>query len=159
MSLVIPDISLSPGVLSQVSPVCMSPISRWWGWRVFWCGTQRARIRLHTSPRQRRECHPSSHWFWIMHPAHHGPLGVEQRVLLVKSGGNSDSGLIGIRNWRWSSSLEWREIFKMRRIRYKVALKCPLHVYQEIRVVHNNQSMLAVQSIWVWEYKKVIKRL
>ena len=94
--------SLTSGVLSQV--VSMSPISRWWGRRMFWCGTQRARIRLHTSPRQRRECHPTSHWFWIMHPAHHGSLGVKQRVLIVKSIGNSDSGLIGIRNWRWSSS-------------------------------------------------------
>ncbi len=52
----------SPGVLSKV--VSMSPISRWWGRRMFWCGAQRARIRLHTSRRQRRECHPSSHWFW-----------------------------------------------------------------------------------------------
>ena len=53
---------------------------------------------------------------------HYGPLSIYQTlfamsssdtksfgrqwILKVKSEGNSDSALIGIRNWRWSSSQE-----------------------------------------------------
>ena len=61
--------------------------------------------------RHRRECHRISHWFGIMQGAQCTRTMVHwvlQRGKTTdpKSAENSDSGLIGIRNWRWSSSYE-----------------------------------------------------
>ena len=58
MSLVATDISPPASPVSHKWSPChiATPISRWRGRRLFWCGTQRARIRLYTSRRQRRQC-------------------------------------------------------------------------------------------------------